>query len=937
MTQPIDTVVTDEQSFNVVDPIDSAPPGSDIGAYVEESVDQLTMGQQVHTVTFATAKESSDYLWDQLVVQNTVDDPPLVITADMITRFDQNGFDVLLNAKPDTGNYYLKWKVRIPTAIQSGITITASTAQTAGGTVKRVSTVTQDGITSSVSSPTELPTITLGLADGSIQSSKLADTFVTGPVLTPDGAQVVTNKQIDGNNNTVTNIGLSSLTGSGIIAQGLTDPNSDQMLIWDNGNKNFRFMGSPSARGVSTTVHIAVRTDGKAGTGTAEDPLDGSTAIKFDTILRGLGSNSHIVLQGGPSATFLTDGDSTTGTGFFVKDGWWVSGGGATLKLNSLAHGGVGGGIFVNQGSIHRVLIEDLVLDGNWAGLINNLTATTPIINLFLNGSYITVRNVRGTNAYGHTNECFPMTLSSGDSSVTESAQYNWFIDCSVDTTHGDYVNAFCIFGVNEDQAPGHHYPINYSGCVRCTVNGNMNQAFSPAWTQNCKFLDCTAVLTGTNPSLGFGMYTDTGFNNNLTVAGCYFETTGGRGIMFNGNASPWTNNYVSIINNTVKVSSPGGGGISLNAQIHSHATIMGNEVWSGPGGSNEQSAIEVYGNSMDHINVVHNTIHTGAHGINATQGISHLNIESNIIDEVVPNGITLGTPNIPGQGTNRVIQRNTLAVTSGNGIIITDATPTGVVIRNNKVYGVSGTTTGIYFGGSGGHFITDNILDVSNPTATLGAANFYHSNFKVDGSFAIADTPGGSFSGTSGVYGQPSNGATALTVKRFTDTAPTGYLLKVVKADGTLLGSIDVNAVVNGHTLVSAGNVTLNNDISQVILSGDGGYFSFIGNSGFRQTIDDDNLTSDVTYFLPDVTNGTLITTSNLPDINSLADVTFMNGKNISFDTGTGTKIGTATGQKFAFWNASPAAQQVLATGAGHTVDNVITFLQSIGLCRQS
>ena len=57
----------------------------------------------------------------------------------------------------------------------------------------------------------------------------------------------------------------------------------------------------------------------------------------------------------------------------------------------------------------------------------------------------------------------------------------------------------------------------------------------------------------------------------------------------------------------------------------------------------------------------------------------------------------------------------------------------------------------------------------------------------------------------------------------------------------------------------------------------------------------------------------------------------------NIVFGTSTGTKIGTATSQKLSFWNATPAAQQVLATGTGKTVDNVITFLQSVGLCRQS
>lgn len=57
----------------------------------------------------------------------------------------------------------------------------------------------------------------------------------------------------------------------------------------------------------------------------------------------------------------------------------------------------------------------------------------------------------------------------------------------------------------------------------------------------------------------------------------------------------------------------------------------------------------------------------------------------------------------------------------------------------------------------------------------------------------------------------------------------------------------------------------------------------------------------------------------------------------NLALTTTTGTKIATATGQKLGFWNATPVVQQVLATGAGATVDNVITLLQTLGLCKQS
>lgn len=57
----------------------------------------------------------------------------------------------------------------------------------------------------------------------------------------------------------------------------------------------------------------------------------------------------------------------------------------------------------------------------------------------------------------------------------------------------------------------------------------------------------------------------------------------------------------------------------------------------------------------------------------------------------------------------------------------------------------------------------------------------------------------------------------------------------------------------------------------------------------------------------------------------------------NFVFGTSTGTKIGTATTQKIGFWNATPVVQQILATGAGRTVDDVISMLQTLGLCKQS
>jgi hypothetical protein len=64
---------------------------------------------------------------------------------------------------------------------------------------------------------------------------------------------------------------------------------------------------------------------------------------------------------------------------------------------------------------------------------------------------------------------------------------------------------------------------------------------------------------------------------------------------------------------------------------------------------------------------------------------------------------------------------------------------------------------------------------------------------------------------------------------------------------------------------------------------------------------------------------------------------VTFADAVNVTVNTTTGTKWGTATGQKQAWWGSTPVVQQVLATGAGATVDNVISLLQTLGLCKQS
>ena len=78
---------------------------------------------------------------------------------------------------------------------------------------------------------------------------------------------------------------------------------------------------------------------------------------------------------------------------------------------------------------------------------------------------------------------------------------------------------------------------------------------------------------------------------------------------------------------------------------------------------------------------------------------------------------------------------------------------------------------------------------------------------------------------------------------------------------------------------------------------------------------------------------------------------LTFGAGRNIYFDTATGTKIGATTSQKFAFWNATPIVQPTTAVAAatvvsgaggnvkhddtfdGYTVEQVVRALRNTGI----
>ena len=53
------------------------------------------------------------YSFDELVVKNTVDEPPLLIFPTLVVDQRADGFRLLLNSAPDSNNYFLKWRIAL--------------------------------------------------------------------------------------------------------------------------------------------------------------------------------------------------------------------------------------------------------------------------------------------------------------------------------------------------------------------------------------------------------------------------------------------------------------------------------------------------------------------------------------------------------------------------------------------------------------------------------------------------------------------------------------------------------------------------------------------------------------------------------------------------------------------------------------------------------
>jgi|HubBroStandDraft_2_1064218.scaffolds.fasta_scaffold27876_3 hypothetical protein len=271
-----------------------------------------------------------------------------------------------------------------------------------------------------------------------------------------------------------------------------------------------------------TRIFVAYRSDGKPGGGSPSDPFDGSTADKFDTILRSRSESAvhQLIVCIGPG-TFQTEGDhdyvlgkghldKSHPAGFTVNDGWRVHGAAVdrtTLRLIDLftdpSTGKYLKGILIsiNDPGSAGVEISDLTLDDNYPALKPRYRTPIELMAILLrsNRGHEWVHDIRVTNASGEIAEAFIIEISSFG--PPSQSQGNLVENVTMDHWAGGRCTAITIVNsgaeVRNNTVTG--YQVGYGGWTMSNVNFHDNKAIETPYGFNIDSYQNTGIIIAHN------------------------------------------------------------------------------------------------------------------------------------------------------------------------------------------------------------------------------------------------------------------------------------------------------------------------------------------------------------------------------------------------------------------------------------------------------
>lgn len=283
---------------------------------------------------------------------------------------------------------------------------------------------------------------------------------------------------------------------------------------------------------------------------------------------------------------------------------------------------------------------------------------------------------------------------------------------------------------------------------------------------------------------------------------------------------------------------------------------------------------------------------------------------------------------------------------------VLDDSSPTGVIewafnsssstsegihLTGGPNFAGSMIAIGVNNGGKGiyiNNYTTGVGLNITNRSTNSNNAAYgfllsQNSNFAVGAYFSqetntasmplkIVNAPVGSVGGTGGAAGQ------ILTAWYRSQAAAADTLLAKVAVDGVLF---QVPVTVSGTTFTA----------DSVSANANGAFLEIFDQAGTANQRRFKMKYSSTHFLIQKVTDAGVAST--LLDIDQSGNVTHNDASNIILGTTTGTKIGTATTQKLAFFNSTPVVQPAttgetvgFTAGTGTAVNDASTFTGNVG-----
>lgn len=176
------------------------------------------------------------------------------------------------------------------------------------------------------------------------------------------------------------------------------------------------------------TYYIAPRTDGIAGTGSQNDPYDGSTAAKFDNLIKNvIPADSTIHLMEGTFETFVDRNQLSPNNTNNWKNRVNVIGEGidkTIIKVIGRAAGNINSVIEIYG---DNVIVKDLTIDCNFQATRDIASASAAVLIYGYNAKIQNVKaiNFGGAGANEPLRECFVFAISGDDGIVEDCVATN--------------------------------------------------------------------------------------------------------------------------------------------------------------------------------------------------------------------------------------------------------------------------------------------------------------------------------------------------------------------------------------------------------------------------------------------------------------------------------------------------------------------------------